>query len=100
MLFNLYEGLCWFILPTLLIICNDIFAYLVGYFFGKTRLIALSPKKTWEGYLGGAVITFFGSQLVIDHVICLVGVCDQSAAHAGLPADAFHARSEGAPGLR
>lgn len=36
---NTFEGLCWFILPTLMVICNDIFAYLVGYFFGKTRLI-------------------------------------------------------------
>lgn len=64
MLFNIYEGLCWFLLPTLLIICNDIFAYLVGYFFGKTQLISLSPKKTWEGYIGGAVITFFVSLIV------------------------------------
>lgn len=64
MLFNLYEGLCWFVLPTLLIICNDIFAYLVGYFFGKTQLILLSPKKTWEGYIGGAVVTFFVSLIV------------------------------------
>jgi CDP-diglyceride synthetase len=39
MLFNLYEGLVWFVLPALLIISNDIFAYLVGYFFGKTKLI-------------------------------------------------------------
>lgn len=64
MLFNLHEGLCWFVLPTLLIISNDIFAYLVGYFFGKTKLIELSPKKTWEGYIGGAVVTFFVSILV------------------------------------
>jgi phosphatidate cytidylyltransferase len=64
-LFNLYEGLGWFVLPTLLIISNDIFAYLVGYFFGKTKLIQISPKKTWEGYIGGAVITFFVSLLVV-----------------------------------
>ena len=44
---NTFEGLCWFILPTFIVICNDIFAYLVGYFFGKTKLIELSPKKTW-----------------------------------------------------
>lgn len=67
MLLNIYEGLCWFVLPTLFIICNDIFAYLVGYFFGKTQLISLSPKKTWEGYIGGAIVTFFFSLVVNNH---------------------------------
>jgi CDP-diglyceride synthetase len=39
MLMNIHEGMCWFLLPTFLIITNDIFAYLVGYFFGKRQLI-------------------------------------------------------------
>ena len=30
-----------------------------GFFFGRTKLINLSPKKTWEGFLGA-----FGSTLV------------------------------------
>lgn len=47
MVHNLYEGMIWFLLPCLLIIINDIFAYIFGYFFGKHQLIALSPKKTW-----------------------------------------------------
>jgi CDP-diglyceride synthetase len=62
---NLYEGYIWFIIPAFLIITNDIFAYIVGYFFGKHQLIALSPKKTWEGYLGGAFFTFLFSLIVI-----------------------------------
>ena len=45
--FNIYEGLIYFIIPSMLIVINDIFAYLFGYFFGKHQLIALSPKKTW-----------------------------------------------------
>lgn len=53
-----FEGLFWYVVPALLIIVNDIFAYLFGYFFGKHKLIALSPKKTWEGYIGGAISTF------------------------------------------
>jgi phosphatidate cytidylyltransferase len=64
MIHNLYEGLIWYILPAFLIISNDIFAYLVGYFFGRHQLIALSPKKTWEGYIGGAISTFFFSLIV------------------------------------
>lgn len=64
MVTNIFDGLIWFIGPTLLIISNDIFAYLFGYFFGKHKLIALSPKKTWEGYIGGAISTFIFSVLV------------------------------------
>jgi phosphatidate cytidylyltransferase len=33
---NMYQGLIWFILPALLIIANDIWAYFWGFFFGKT----------------------------------------------------------------
>ena len=28
-----------------------------GFFFGRTPLIKLSPKKTWEGFVGGLVGT-------------------------------------------
>ncbi len=38
---------------------NDTAAYLVGSQIGKTPLFPrISPKKTWEGSLGGVVITF------------------------------------------
>ena len=40
-----------------MIICNDIMAYMFGFFFGRTPLIKLSPKKTWEGFIGGAFAT-------------------------------------------
>ncbi|EGR34460.1 phosphatidate cytidylyltransferase, putative [Ichthyophthirius multifiliis] len=56
---NLLDGMIWFILPTMLVITNDIFAYIFGKIFGKTKLIELSPKKTWEGFIGG----FFSSIL-------------------------------------
>lgn len=37
---------------------NNSFAYLFGSRFGKTKLFpALSPKKSWEGYFGGAFMT-------------------------------------------
>jgi phosphatidate cytidylyltransferase len=44
---SIFEGLIWFLLPVLLVVTNDIMAYVGGFFFGKTRLIKLSPKKTW-----------------------------------------------------
>ncbi|XP_013201131.1 phosphatidate cytidylyltransferase, photoreceptor-specific [Amyelois transitella] len=54
---NIFEGLIWFIVPVSMIICNDVMAYVFGFFFGKTPLIKLSPKKTWEGFIGGGVST-------------------------------------------
>lgn len=36
---------------------NDTMAYLVGSFFGKTPFSSISPKKTWEGTIGGALVT-------------------------------------------
>ena len=54
---NMFHGLVWFILPCTLIIGNDCFAYVVGSLIGRTPLIRLSPKKTWEGFLGAALLT-------------------------------------------
>lgn len=36
---------------------NDTMAYVVGSFIGKTPLSSWSPKKTWEGTLGGIVLS-------------------------------------------
>ncbi len=35
---------------------NDTMAYMVGSFIGKTPFSKISPKKTWEGTIGGAVL--------------------------------------------
>ncbi|HVT85904.1 MAG TPA: phosphatidate cytidylyltransferase [Chitinophagaceae bacterium] len=35
---------------------NDTMAYIVGSLIGKTPLSKISPKKTWEGTLGGIVL--------------------------------------------
>ncbi|KAJ8318707.1 hypothetical protein KUTeg_003798 [Tegillarca granosa] len=51
-------------------------AYMFGFFFGKTPLIKLSPKKTWEGFIGGAFATLlFGFALSyvlvqFDYFVC------------------------------
>jgi phosphatidate cytidylyltransferase len=36
---------------------NDTMAYIVGSLIGKTPLSKISPKKTWEGTIGGIVLT-------------------------------------------
>ncbi|MEP7373686.1 MAG: phosphatidate cytidylyltransferase [Chitinophagaceae bacterium] len=36
---------------------NDTMAYIVGSLIGKTPLSKISPKKTWEGTLGGTILS-------------------------------------------
>uniref|UniRef100_A0A7N0VE19 Phosphatidate cytidylyltransferase n=1 Tax=Kalanchoe fedtschenkoi TaxID=63787 RepID=A0A7N0VE19_KALFE len=60
---NIFEGIFWFLLPASLIVINDIAAYIFGFFFGKTPLIKLSPKKTWEGFIGASVATMISAFL-------------------------------------
>ena len=43
---------------------NDTMAYLVGSFIGKTPLSPISPKKTWEGTVGGAILSIATIALV------------------------------------
>ena len=35
---------------------NDTMAYIAGSFFGRTQLSKISPKKTWEGTIGGIIL--------------------------------------------
>jgi len=75
-MYNMFQGLIWFVLPASLIIVNDMSAYFFGFFWGKTPLIKLSPKKTWEGFIGATVTTLvFGFFLPrffsqFDFMIC------------------------------
>ncbi|XP_059097760.1 phosphatidate cytidylyltransferase, photoreceptor-specific-like [Tigriopus californicus] len=73
------RGMIWYILPMTLITLNDIMAFYVGFFFGKTPLIKLSPKKTWEGFVFGGLLTVvLGTALVYlmitPYLICPVQV--------------------------
>jgi len=65
---NIFEGMIWFFLPVAMVITNDIWAYLCGITFGRTPLIKISPKKTWEGFLGAWFFTIvFG--IALTHVM-------------------------------
>ncbi|XP_057960722.1 phosphatidate cytidylyltransferase 1 isoform X2 [Malania oleifera] len=63
---NIFEGIFWFLLPASLIVINDIAAYIFGFFFGKTPLIKLSPKKTWEGFIGASITTIISAFLLAN----------------------------------
>jgi phosphatidate cytidylyltransferase len=55
---NVNNTINW--LPLLVLSCmwiNDTMAYMVGSLIGRTPLSAVSPKKTWEGTIGGAALT-------------------------------------------
>jgi phosphatidate cytidylyltransferase len=47
------------LLPCFTILCmwvNDTMAYIVGSLIGKTPFSSISPKKTWEGTIGGIIL--------------------------------------------
>ena len=63
---------------------NDTCAYLVGSFIGKTPFSKISPKKTWEGTIGGAILCiviigtvgsylFFGQVTLLAFLIGAIG---------------------------
>ncbi len=52
----------------IIIILFDTFSYIIGKFIGKNKFIKISPNKTVEGLLGGAIFTFCGSLLIIHLV--------------------------------
>ena len=64
---------------------NDTMAYLVGSFIGKTPLSKISPKKTWEGTIGGIILCItvaglvshfiFHSWVVNLFVMVLAAIC-------------------------
>lgn len=57
----------------LLMWANDTGAYFAGVNFGKTKLFSrISPKKSWEGSIGGTIITFlvaYGLSYFFQHLL-------------------------------
>ncbi len=65
---------------------NDTMAYLVGSFIGKTPFSPISPKKTWEGTAGGAILCVIligvlgyfipmAKMLAVQHWIAIAAIC-------------------------
>lgn len=61
---NIERGQFYFFYPCILVISNDIFAYIIGKLFGRTQLYALSPNKTVEGFIGASFFTFIVGMLL------------------------------------
>ncbi len=65
---------------------NDTMAYTVGSFIGKTPFSKISPKKTWEGTAGGAILCVFVMGIIthfvaafqflpIKHWLAIAAIC-------------------------
>jgi phosphatidate cytidylyltransferase len=78
---------------------NDTMAYIVGSLIGKTPFSKISPKKTWEGTIGGAllcvvVIALLGyyipvaKVIAVKHWIAIAAIC----AIAGTAGDLFESK--------
>lgn len=88
------------VVPLLLILAiwaNDTFAYLVGSMIGKTPFSKISPKKTWEGTAGGAILCLvgmgtLGSWLVTGHMSWLAVWIACIAAVVGTLGDLFESK--------
>ena len=65
---------------------NDTMAYLVGSLIGKTPFSKISPKKTWEGTAGGAILCVIvigllgyfipvAKQIAVQHWFAIAAIC-------------------------
>ena len=52
-----------------LIACNDTFAYIAGVLIGKHKIApSISPKKSWEGLIGGAIAAVIGGAAIFHYL--------------------------------
>ncbi|HEU4472793.1 MAG TPA: phosphatidate cytidylyltransferase [Flavisolibacter sp.] len=83
---------------------NDTMAYITGSIFGKTPLSPISPKKTWEGTIGGILLTIltisliahFTGRLAIHHAAIMAGL----AAISGTYGDLFESKLKRMAGVK
>ncbi len=62
---RVHGGTAWVVLAFVVTWANDTFAYFTGMLFGKHRLYEkVSPKKTWEGFAGGAAGSLAGALVI------------------------------------
>jgi len=50
---------------------NDVYQYICGKTFGKRSITKISPNKTWEGFLGGVILTTITTVLIGKFVLVL-----------------------------
>jgi len=48
---------------------NDTMAYITGSLIGKTPLTSISPKKTWEGTIGGIILSILAVGGIVPFIV-------------------------------
>lgn len=95
------------VIPLLIIFTlwvNDTMAYIVGSLIGKTPLSAISPKKTWEGTIGGIVLAV-AAMCLIAHLtgrlsLLHTGIIAALAAISGTYGDLFESKLKRMAGVK
>ena len=60
------NGQLLLLIPFIMAYCSDTGAYFVGVCFGKHKMCPnISPKKSWEGFVGGIVVAILGMMLYV-----------------------------------
>lgn len=85
---------------------NDTMAYIVGSLIGRTPLSKISPKKTWEGTIGGIIlavglaflISLYFENDVIDPTVALL--ISGTVAIAGTLGDLFESKLKRMAGVK
>jgi phosphatidate cytidylyltransferase len=63
---DLDDGLQWMLIVLCTIVCADTTAYFVGRAWGRHKMApSLSPGKTWEGYIGGLIVSGLAPTVLI-----------------------------------
>ncbi|HEY6956754.1 MAG TPA: phosphatidate cytidylyltransferase [Flavisolibacter sp.] len=83
---------------------NDTMAYIVGSFIGRTPLSKISPKKTWEGTVGGVILTVIVISLLAYLTkrisITDAGIMSGLAAITGTVGDLFESKLKRMAGVK
>jgi phosphatidate cytidylyltransferase len=79
-------------------------AYIVGSFIGRTPLSKISPKKTWEGTVGGVILTVIVISLLAYLTkrisITDAGIMSGLAAITGTVGDLFESKLKRMAGVK
>lgn len=85
------DGFAYICVLVFIVGLNDTFAYLTGVLIGKHPMAPkISPKKTWEGFIGGLLFCSIGTALTFDYFLerdywigALAGIAGVLAATVG-----------------
>ncbi|MGA1590914.1 MAG: phosphatidate cytidylyltransferase [Candidatus Nanopelagicaceae bacterium] len=85
------DGFAYISVLVIMVGLNDTFAYLTGVIIGKHPMAPkISPKKTWEGFIGGLIFTATGSAFAFHYLLeqepwigVLAGIAGTLAATVG-----------------